>query len=69
LFGSDPNLATLRSATPEGCAKGSVNLGSDPDKPALEASFMNYEPFALSLLKGFDKLNPNGNLYIIGPDQ
>jgi hypothetical protein len=30
---------------------------------------MNYEPLALSLSKGFDKLNPNGNLYIIGPDQ
>ena len=38
---------------------------------------MKYEPFALSLAKGFDKarpepvegLNPNGNEYIIGPDQ
>jgi hypothetical protein len=38
---------------------------------------MSYEPFALSLSKGFDKacpehvegLNPNENLYIIGPDQ
>ena len=30
---------------------------------------MKYEPFALSLSKGFDKLNPNGNEYLIGPDQ
>jgi hypothetical protein len=30
---------------------------------------MKYEPFALSLSKGFDKLNPNRNWHIIGPDQ
>jgi hypothetical protein len=37
---------------------------------------MNYQPFALSSYKGFDKacpehvegLNPNGNLHTIGPD-
>ena len=30
---------------------------------------MKYEPFALSLSKGFDKLSPNGNLDFIGPIQ
>ena len=29
---------------------------------------MEHEPFALSLSKGFDKLNPNGHLNFIGPD-
>ena len=30
---------------------------------------MKYEPFALSMSKGYDELTPNGNCRIIGPDQ
>ncbi len=30
---------------------------------------VKYEPFALSLSKGFDRLSPNGNLDFLGPKQ